>query len=48
MIGDAFNLLNVSYEKKMEHIKYKSEAMEKRILTGKTVKIGGEDRERLR
>jgi hypothetical protein len=32
----------------MEHIQTKKEEMEKRILTGKTIKIGGEDREKLR
>lgn len=47
-IGDAFHLLNVSYENRQRHIKIKKEEMEKRILTGKTQKIGGEDREKLR
>jgi hypothetical protein len=32
----------------MHHINNKKEEMEKRILTGKTQKIGGEDREKLR
>ncbi len=36
VIGDAFNLLNCSYEKRMEFIQTKKEEMEKRILTGKT------------
>lgn len=48
MIGDAFNLLNCSVEKRKEYIQNKKEEMEKRILTGKTAKIGGEDKERLR
>lgn len=32
----------------MEYIQLKKEEMEKRILTGKTTKVGGEDREKLR
>ncbi len=48
MIGDAFNLLNCTYEKRTEYIQAKKEEMEKRIRTGKTMKIGGEDREKLR
>lgn len=48
VIGDAFNLLNCSYSKRIEHIKRKKEEMQKRILTGKTCKIGGEDKEKLR
>lgn len=47
-LGDAFQLLNVSYENRQRHIKAKKEEMEKRILTGKTQKIQGEDREKLR
>lgn len=48
VIGDAFNLLNSSYEKRTEYIQIKKEEMEKRIRTGKTMKIVGEDREKLR
>jgi len=48
VIGDAFHLLNCSNEKRMEHIQMKKEEMEKRILTGKTTKVGSEDREKLR
>jgi tubulin polyglutamylase TTLL6/13 len=48
VIGDAFHLLNTSYEKRMLHINNKKEEMEKRILTGKTQKFGGEDKEKLR
>ena len=48
VIGDAFHLLNCSYENRVQHIQTKKEEMEKRIRTGKTQKIGGEDREKLR
>ena len=48
VLGDAFNLLNVSYEKRVAYIKQKQEEMEIRIRTGKHPKIGGEDREKLR
>jgi hypothetical protein len=40
--------LNCSYEKRTEYIQTKKEEMEKRIRTGKTLKIVGEDREKLR
>lgn len=48
VLGDAFNLLNVSYEKRMEHIKIRKEETEKRIFSGKTLKLGGEEREKLK
>ncbi len=35
VLGDAFGLLNVSYEKREQFIRQKKEEMEKRILTGK-------------
>ena len=48
VLGDAFGMLNVSYEKRESYIKAKKEEMEKRMLTGKKVKIGGEDKEKNR
>jgi tubulin polyglutamylase TTLL6/13 len=48
VIGDSFNLLNMSYEKRSELIINKKMEMEKRILTGKSIKLGGEEREKLR
>ena len=36
VLGDAFGLLNLSPEKRLEFIKAEKEEMEKRILTGKT------------
>ena len=38
VLGDAFRLLNVSYDKKMEHLKLLREEAEKRIYQGRTNK----------
>jgi hypothetical protein len=40
--------LNLSPEKRLEFIKAEKEEMEKRILTGKTLKLSPEERERLK
>jgi hypothetical protein len=47
-LGDAFNLLNLSPEKRKEFIKIQKEEMEKRILTGKTLKLNTDERDKLR
>ena len=48
VLSDAFTLLNVSYDKRVQYIKQKKEEMEIRIRTGKTNKLGGENREKQR
>ena len=48
VLYDAFRLLNLSAEKREMFIKQKKEEMDRRILTGKTQKISGEERERIR
>jgi len=40
-------MLNVSYEKREQHILKKREELTKRILTGKLSKIGPEEKEKL-
>jgi len=47
-IGDTFNLLNSSVEKREHFIKVKKEEVERRIRTGKSTKFIGEDREKMR
>lgn len=39
VLGDAFRLLNVSYEKKMEYIKQIKEEAERRIYNGRYTKV---------
>ncbi len=39
VLGDAFRLLNVSYDKKMDHIRQMREEAEKRIYQGRTSRL---------
>jgi hypothetical protein len=39
VLGDAFRLLNVSYDKKMEYIKQIREEAERRIYNGRYTKV---------
>jgi hypothetical protein len=39
VLGDAFRLLNVSYDKKMEYIKQIREEAERRIYNGRYSKV---------
>lgn len=41
-------MLNFSYAKRIQVIKERTEKIQNRILTGKTVKVTGDDREKLR
>jgi hypothetical protein len=48
VLADAFNLLNVTYEKKANYIKMKKDEMEQRMRTGKTVKMTAEAKDKIR
>ncbi len=50
MIGYAFNMLNVSYDKKVSYVKWHKEETERRIFTGQTTKMtmGMHDRKALK
>ena len=48
VLGDAFNLLNVSAQQRATCEQLQKEAMERRIRTGKTTKMAVEDREKLK
>ena len=48
VLFDTFNLMNVSYEKRVAFQQQKKAEAEKRIYTGKVTKIAQDDREKLR
>jgi hypothetical protein len=48
VLGDAFALLDMNPEKRMNFIKAQKEETEKRIRTGKTLKLTPEEREKLK
>lgn len=48
VLGDAFNLLNLSTERRLYCEQMQREAMERRIRTGKTSKVNMEDKEKQR
>ena len=50
VLGDAFNLLNVSYERKLQYFKWQKEETERRIYTGRISKnaVGPTEKKQLR
>jgi len=48
-LGDAFRILNVSYERKMNFVRWQREEQDRRIYTGRTSKMSfGGDRNKVR
>ena len=45
VLKDTFNLLNVSVERREKYIRDRAEQAAERMLKGKTIKLGNEERE---